>query len=310
ARVRSAVGAHWRREVQAARRRRASLVAAFAAAAAAALVVAVGRGWWRSVAGIPGAVPPLATLQRVEGSVFLAGGRRLRLGDRLTPGSDLETGDDGRAALSLVDGPSLRLDSGTRLRLMPGPVVELDRGALYVDSGTDRGPRPARRTRLEVRTKMGSVRDVGTQFEVSLRRDTLRLSVREGLATLVRAGRSFAAPAGTRLLVEAEGAVQTSTVPAQGPDWDWVIAIAPAFDLEGRTLREYLDWVTRETGWRVEFVDPAIAGRAAAIVLHGSVVGLRPDQTPAAVLPTCGFRHRLTDGSLIIERQGGAGGSS
>ena len=77
-----------------------------------------------------------------------------------------------------------------------------------------------------------------------------------------------------------------------------------------RTLAEYLDWITRETGWRVEYAEPAIARDASTIVLHGSITGLRPDQTPLAVLPTCGLRHRMTDGTLTIERQAGEAGPS
>jgi hypothetical protein len=154
------------------------------------------------------------------------------------------------------------------------------------------------------------VRDIGTRFEVRLREGGLLVSVREGLATFVHADRSFAAPAGTRLRVEADGDVATRPIPAQGPDWDWVMTIAPGFDIEGRMLGEYLDWVAGETGWRVEFDDTSIGRDAAAIILHGSVAGLRPDETPAAVLPTCGLRHRLAGGTLFIGRPRGAGGRS
>jgi ferric-dicitrate binding protein FerR (iron transport regulator) len=212
----------------------------------------------------------------------------------------IETAENGRAALALADGPSLRIDSGTRVRLLPGPTLDLEQGAIYIDSG----PGQARRAFLEVRTHMGIVRDIGTQFEVRLTADELWLSVREGLATLARAGRSFAAPAGTRLVAGATG-VESRAL--QGPDWSWVLSIAPAFEMEGRTLHEYLDWLARETGWRVEFADPAIAREASTVVLHGSVADLRPDETPAAVLPTCGLRHRLSDGTLLIERLDGAG---
>jgi len=190
----------------------------------------------------------------------------------------------------------VRLDSETRVRLLSGPVLQLDRGAVYIDSDPGR----PRRAAVEINTPMGLVRDVGTQFEVRLENTELRVSVREGLATLVRAGQTFTAPAGSRLLVRAGGQVETSAAPSQGPDWDWVLAIAPPFDLEGRTLAQYLDWITRETGWRVDFADPAIARNASTIVLHGSIAGLRPDETPMAVLPTCGLSHRLTDGTLTI----------
>jgi ferric-dicitrate binding protein FerR (iron transport regulator) len=301
ARVRSAVSAHWRAQIRAARWKRRAVWAALSFAAATACIVLVGRGFFVPVR-LPGARQPIATLLRVEGSVGVPGGGMLSSGQRLAAGGDLETGADGRAALELSDGSSLRLDAGTRVRLMPGPVLDLDRGAVYIDTGSGR----PRRAFLEVRTKMALIRDIGTQFEVRLQGDELRLSVREGLTTLVRAGHSLAVPAGTRLLVRPGGAVEKGAVPLQGGDWDWVLAIAPAFDLEGRTLLEYLDWVSRETGWRVAFADPSLSRQASTIIVHGSVAGLRPDETPAAVLPTCGLSHRIADGTLFVERQGGA----
>lgn len=303
ARVRSAVCAHWRAEVDAAGRRRTLAWAAASLAAAAAFAVVIGRGWWSQATRPAGPEEPIATLLRAEGSVLRARGGPLKGGDTLAPGGGIETGPDGRAALSLADGSSLRLDSGTRVRLEAGPVLDLDRGSVYIDSGAG----PARRAFLEVRTRMGVVRDIGTQFEVRLRDDELWLSVREGLATLARGGRSFAAPAGTRLVAGVSGGVVSRAVPVLGPDWDWVLAIAPEFRIEGRTLGEYLGWVSRETGRRVQFADPSIGRDASTIVLHGSVAGLRPDETPSAVLPTCGLRHRFSDSTLVIERQDGAG---
>ena len=303
ARVRKAVRAHWRAEVDAASRKRRLTWAAAALAAAAAIAVMIGWGWWSRAGRPSGPEESIATLLRAEGSVHLAGGGLLKSGDTLAPGGEIETGPDGRAALSLSDGSSLRLDSGTRVRLAAGPVLELDRGSVYIDSGAGH----ARRDFLEVRTRLGVVRDIGTQFEVRLRDDELWVSVREGLATLARAGRSFAAPAGTRLVAGAAGGVESRALPVLGPEWDWVLAIAPEFRIEGRTLGEYLDWLSRETGWRVQFADPSIDREAPTIVLHGSVAGLRPDETPPAVLPTCGLRHRLSGSTLVIERQDGAG---
>lgn len=303
ARVRSAVRARWRAEVDSAARKRRLAWAAACLAAAAAVAVVIGRGWWSREDRPSGAGESIAILLRAEGSVRLAGGGLLKRGDTLAPEAGIRTGPGGRAALSLSDGSSLRLDSETGVRLAAGPVLYLDRGSVYVDSGTW----TARRSFLEVRTTLGVVRDIGTQFEVRLREDELWVSVREGLATLARGGRSFAAPAGTRLVAGARGSVQSRAVPVLGPDWDWVLAIAPEFRIEGRTLGAYLDWVSRETGWRVRFADPSIARDASTIILHGSVATLRPDETPAAVLPACGLRHRLSDSTLVIERQDGAG---
>src|SRR5262249_15559415 len=137
------------------------------------------------------------------------------------------------------------------------------------------------------------VRDVGTQFEVRLANDGLEVRVREGVAALQRDHRSYAALAGTRLRVDQGGTVESHSIGTEEAVWDWVQTIAPPFDLEGHTLGDYLDWLSRETGWTVGYADPSIAPSLATVILHGSTSGLRPDQTPAAVLPTCGLRHRL-----------------
>jgi hypothetical protein len=298
ARVRSAVHAHWREQTRVFRRRRIVLWAGCSIAAAAAIVVAIRPGGWFPKAPPPGTTGPIATVQRAEGSVRREGGGPLRVGDRLAAGSEVATGADGRVALALAGGESVRLDRDTQVRLEPRAVLSLSRGAVYVDSGT----RSARRSPLAVRTEMGTVRDVGTQFEVRLEDDTLQVSVREGAAHLTHGGRPFEIRAGTRLRVNMEGSAETRPLAAGDSDWSWILAIAPPFDLEGRTLSEYLDWVSRETGWRVQFAEPSIEQAAVRETLHGSIQGLRPDETPAAVLPTCGLRHRLTGGTLVVER--------
>jgi len=197
------------------------------------------------------------------------------------------------------------------VRLVSAGVVEMRRGALYVDTGSHvaagAGAAPAAET-VRILTGLGRVRDVGTQFEVRLSAGALHVSVRDGVATFERDDGTYAARAGTRLSVDARGAVTTGTVALHGADWDWVLAVAPPFDLEGRSLRDYLDWLSRETGWTVTYSDPSIGSSATSTILHGSTSGLRPDETLAVVLPTCGLDHRLDGETLVIERPAGGGG--
>ena len=298
ARVRLAVHGEWLESIARERRRRAwsRTMAPLAAAAAVAAAVAI-------VAGVRGRTAPggvaVATVVRSSGSV--AGLDGAPLAPSIARGDGVRTGMSGRAALRLAGGAVVRLDTGTRVRIADAVTVDLDRGSVYVDTA---GPPAAR---VEIRTALGRVRDVGTLFEVRLDPAGLRVSVREGKAILAHAAEEREAAAGTRLRLDPSGAVQAETVPLDGPEWGWVLAIAPPFELEGRTLRDYLDWLARETGWRLEYADPSIAPGASAIVLHGSVSGLRPDETPAVVLPTCGLRHRLDGDTLVLERSAPSG---
>ena len=75
----------------------------------------------------------------------------------------------------------------------------------------------------------------------------------------------------------------------------------PPFDFDGRTLGEVIAWAERESGRRIEGPSPA----ALSTVLHGSLPGLTPEQTLAAVLPSCGLALREAGAALRVEPEGG-----
>lgn len=153
----------------------------------------------------------------------------------------------------------------------------------------------------KIATAFGTVRHVGTQFEVRIDDLGMQVSVREGVASLDREGQSHEARAGYRLVLDHASALTIEPAAVRGPRWDWTLEIAPPFEVENRSLGEFLDWVARETGDRVQFTDPAIEEAKRKIVLHGSASGLRPDEAPAAVLPTCGLRFRMQGDTMLIE---------
>ena len=84
-------------------------------------------------------------------------------------------------------------------------------------------------------------------------------------------------------------------------DRDWVGAVTPMMDLEGRTLHEFVDWVARERGWHVDYGNELFAASASEVMLNGSVEGLALDDVLEAVLPTCGAEYRVDDGILVVE---------
>jgi hypothetical protein len=71
-------------------------------------------------------------------------------------------------------------------------------------------------------------------------------------------------------------------------------------DLEGRSAREFLDWVARERGWGLSFSDETVARSAEEIVLGGTVERLTLDEALDAVLPTCRMTYRVEAGVLWI----------
>jgi ferric-dicitrate binding protein FerR (iron transport regulator) len=299
ARVHAVVLAHWRAAAAAHRRRRTIFGTAGLVAAAAVLLIVVMPLLRHRGAGSGAGGTSIATLLRVEGSLrttpVLEG---IEPGAAIPEGTEVETGPGDRAALLLSDGTALRIDRETRMRLLAGPLVDLQRGAIYAETKEPAtGPRA-----LRIRTSLGMVRDVGTRFEVRLAGSVLQVSVRAGVARLERGSEAHEAGAGTQLVAEQGGDVAVRSRPVYGADWDWTQTVAPEFAIEGRPLGEFLAWAAQETGLRVRFADPAIEPHAVATVLHGSVRGMRPDEALGAVLPTCGLRHSVQDDALVISR--------
>jgi hypothetical protein len=209
-------------------------------------------------------------------------------------GSLIRTGSGSRAALWLSDQRSLRLDSGTNLRLDSEASLSLDSGAVYVDSRGDA------QTGIEVRTAFGTATDIGTQFEVRLEQETLDVKVREGLVSLARDDQDYQITQGITLSVDANGIVSTGTITPYDPAWSWAQEIAPPFDIEGRTVMAFLDWVSSETGLSIRFADTEVEQLVATTILHGSIEGLTPASAPAVILPSARLYVNEEPGALLV----------
>jgi ferric-dicitrate binding protein FerR (iron transport regulator) len=285
-RVKAAVRAAWRGEVRRRSRRRA-LWAVGALAAAAALALTIGRAPRERLTPRP--VPPVATVATVAAAVGVAG---LAAGDAVSRDATLDTGEDGSVALRLDGGAAVRLDARTRLVLRSPSALELAGGALYVDSGGAGGA-------VEIRTAFGVARDVGTRFEVRVGAASVRLRVREGEVLLEHGGTAHAAGAGVELEA-GDGGVTRRDASPYGAHWDWALAAAPPYELDGRTLAEILDWAARETGREVRLGDPA-ARAALGEVFAGTLASPRPAEVLDGVLATFGLRARVDGGTLWVE---------
>jgi hypothetical protein len=214
------------------------------------------------------------------------------------------SGRRGFLALRLANGAAVRIDDRARVRIASASTLELRQGALYVDSGNGEGSRRGGNT-VEVLTRFGVVHEVGTQFEVRVENaaeGSLRVRVREGAVRLQQNEAAHTAQAGEEITLLAAGILERRAVETAGEVWSWVLAAAPALDIENVSLRTYLEWVARETGWRVRYADTELESEAATILLHGTIEGLRPDESVTVVLPGSGLGHRIEGGVLRVFR--------
>ncbi len=298
-RVRAAVHIEWQQQSRARKakaRRRFGFWVSGTIAAAAAVIFAITQVTLPGVARNPAI--EVARVDSVFGVVRGPNTSDLLPGATLFSGTVVATAADSRAALRLGSGHSVRLDHNTHLRLETADQLVLEKGAVYVESsltGSVRKP-------VRVGTQWGDISEIGTQFEVRIiPGSTLRVRVREGSVELEHPGGSQSASAGTELNLAFDGSLTRRQIALWGPEWRWVLEIAPSFNIEGASLSAFLGWVVRETGWQLRFADDqGLSGSPDTVVLHGSLPGLPPDQAPTAVLPTCGLDFEIRDGVLII----------
>jgi ferric-dicitrate binding protein FerR (iron transport regulator) len=290
--VQAAVHAEWQSMLRARRTRRQFIAVGIAASA----VLAVGVAFFgvRHTAPTPIQV---AQIMRIDGhlSVRPQGqtARELAVAQSVSTGETIQTDDRSRAALQFGAAVSLRLDQGTIVKVASADELVLTAGALYIDS-QEQNPQE-----LTVRTDAGSVRHVGTQYEVRTHADDMVVSVREGRVMIANAAGTSSGVAGEEIRVTPRGQIVRGSVAAHDPRWQWAARTAPQFDINDHTLAVFLEWVARETGRKVVYASSAAQSAANGLKLRGSIVGLDPDTALNAVLSTTQLHRYQTKDELI-----------
>jgi ferric-dicitrate binding protein FerR (iron transport regulator) len=300
-RVRAAVEREWRAQTRARHTRRWATTAVAMLAVAATVFLAVRQRETVAPPATPPVPVPIATVAAAHGAVTTEMGGALAIavvGHTIAAGSSIRTDGTSRATVTLADRGEIRIDANSSVTLVDARTIQLDRGAIYIDSGAST---PGSFT---VRTASGTVRDIGTRFEVRLLRQgrsdgDLRIRVRDGAVQLEHAGRIDRASRGTELLARPDGTVSTSPVDPFAADWAWTTEAAPTFIVENATLESFLQWAAREGGWTLDWSD-TLRQRARTTTLHGAIDGMTPAEALEAVLPPSGLSPQFIHGRLRL----------
>lgn len=296
--IREALRAEWLAEMRRRRWRRAGWGGAGIAAVLALAVIAVPRPPPAPDAAAVGA--RLARIEAFSGRIRIRhdgpdGAVTAEPGTALRAGQEVVTADDGGLALLWRDGSSVRIDQRTKLRLTPAGAVDLVGGRVYVDAGTAAADAEA----PVVLTPAGPVRHVGTQYMAAVAAGATRISVRAGVVALTADGVQHTASGGQQLSVSPGGQSDLGPIPVYGADWLWAEALAAPFAADGRSVAEFLDWVGRETGHRVEFDSAAAEERARTSQLHGAIA-LEPLRALEPVLQTANLVASVHNGIIRV----------
>ncbi len=289
AQVYDTVYRQWSRAVLGSRLRRWAAPVAIAATVLLAISIA-----WQPEPPAPAPVA-IGTVARVTGP---APGT-YRVGDPVFRGNEITTGGGQGLSLLLSNRESVRLDEHTTLVVLADNRFELVAGRVYADTGDF----VHRRNALVIETGIGSVTDVGTQFLVHADGMSLDVAVREGRVDVSGMGDEIVAVAGERLRVDSTGDTAIGSIDPYDEYWDWVASLAPVFELENRSLLDFLRWAARETGRELEFEDNELRMAAMRTDLHGSIEDFTPTEAVAAVMSTTSFRYRIEKDRIVVFRK-------
>lgn len=125
------------------------------------------------------------------------------------------------------------------------------------------------------------------------------VSVREGRVLITSPTGSNTGEAGQVLRLNMDGELSRGALAATDPYWQWTLHAAPAFEIDNRSLADFLHWIARETGRQLVYSTPQAETAAESVILRGSIEGLDTDAALAAVLSTTQLRRYRTDTTEI-----------
>lgn len=308
-RVKAAVRAEWQ-AVSGKRRSRRQFVR-YAIAATVLLAIAV------SFNGLqPTAVDSVhvASINKSYGSIYKLGEQSAlyELTDLavISSGETLITGSDSGIGIAWGNGGSLRVDEDTRVEFISDERVYLHSGRIYFDSqpaGLVAVPDQAETglvpdivaAKLTIETEHGSLTHLGTQYMTYSDSDTLLVSVRDGEVLVDGMYFDASAVEGEQLTFSGASRPGTVNINSYGGEWDWVEATAQSANVDGRTVDEFLGWVSRETGLKYEYENAAALEQANKATLRGTV-DEKPTEALRLRMMTASLRWRIEGGTIIV----------
>ncbi|MEQ9450227.1 MAG: FecR family protein [Pseudomonadales bacterium] len=216
---------------------------------AAAVLLAVSLG-----------LPQLGGMDESLGEILLTQGEVTHTSVEVDNQSNfLRTGDllasksNSSATIRLKDETIVQLAPHTQITLRDASDVWLHKGKIFVDS-------PGIESHVTIRSSWGEIRDVGTQFEVSLSEDSLELAMREGIAEIRLEGNvhtPIVARSSEReadlVLVESGNKITRTSLKRTAQRWDWTRSGAPDYPGGEYDLASIVKWAARQTGRDISY---------------------------------------------------------
>lgn len=254
---------------------------------------------------------PVASIGKSFGSVYVLGdnAEMLEGNDLLTvvAGQTLITDDESGVGLAWEGGGSLRIDADTRVEFIDRDLIYLHSGRVYFDSEpellADQRYSSAN-AQFAIQTDHGVVSHVGTQYMTQSDFGGLTVSVREGEVVLGTSKTSNSASGGQQLEVRGGSSASIVNIKTYGDNWQWTEQLSPEVDVEGRSIHEFLRWVSHETGLGIEFENADVENTARIETLNG-LVNVEPADALRIWMMGVDLEWTIEDGVIRIDTIGG-----
>ena len=247
----------------------------------------------------------VASIGKSFGSIYMLGDNSELLEQNnvtaVTAGQTIITDEGSGIGFAWAEGGSLRIDENTRVEFLSRDSIYLRTGRVYFDSQPEMLAGPTATTaRLTIVTDHGEVMHVGTQYMTQADANSLTISVREGQIRVESQTSVETASAGQQLQFRGGAAASVMNIKPYGETWRWVEQTSPVAVLDGRSLHDFLGWVSHETGMTLEFANDDIESSAKNDLLKGIV---DTDPTSALRIWMLGndLQWRIEDGVIHID---------
>jgi hypothetical protein len=248
----------------------------------------------------------VATINKSYGSILLGNQSQLNaLSDfsAITVGQSIVTDTDSGIGLEWGRGGSLRIDANTRVEFVSADEIYLLSGRIYFDSTPSEliagMPAGSVGTQLRIRTDHGTVTHVGTQYMTHSSSTELTITVREGRVSMDGNYYYKTVLEGQQLKVRGSNRANVANFPRHGAAWDWVEKTSPVADVDGRSIDEFLHWVSRETGRKIVYGSPQAERIARSKDLVGQV-DMNPERALENYMMTTDLDWRYSEDGGVI----------
>lgn len=198
-------------------------------------------------------------------------------------------------SITMDHGMNVRAKPGTTLQFVSRSQVTLLTGSIYLDSYDKSKDIP-----FEVQTPFGRVRDIGTQFMVTLDDAMWSVQVREGFVNLSDDTNHLVVTSGEVVTISATDELSKHNISSHDLSWQWTEQTRPGYDIEGKHLDEYLDWVARETGKQLHYGSDKSHQIASSTALHGSIDHFSASESLDQVLKSVDMKLIESTENVII----------